>query len=401
MTPTCTLAQIIAELEQRYPPRTAEPWDAVGLVCGDPAQPIAKVMLAVDVTDPVVTEAIEWGADLLIAHHPLLLRPVNSVAATTWKGALVHRLIRANCALYTAHTNGDVAKSGVAAALADLLGLQDQRPLVPAAPEEHDKFVVFVPHADADVLADALSAAGAGKLGDYDRCAWTTEGSGTFRPLDGAQPTIGAVGDQEVVPETRVEMIAPRSRRAIVIEALRATHPYEEPAFDVIELAPVTDATTGLGRVGNLAEPATLGDFAVTVAKSLPATAQGIRVAGPLDARVQRVALVGGSGDGFFDEVRRAGADVYITSDIRHHPISELREQAEFEAAGGADSPPYIIDTAHFASEWPWLRLLADQIRSFEAAGAGNVEVKVSHLRTDAWTARVDSVTGEVNAPVE
>ncbi|BDZ43268.1 GTP cyclohydrolase 1 type 2 [Paraoerskovia sediminicola] len=289
-----TLADAVRVIEDLYPPHTAEGWDAVGLVAGDPAAPVHKILFAVDPVETVVDEAVEWGADLIVTHHPLLLKPVHSVAATTFKGSLVHRLVREGIALHVAHTNADAAPDGVADALADLLGILDRAPLVP---------------------------------------------SGTD-------------------PEVR-----------------------------------------GIGRVGRLEQPVTLRVFAEGVAAALPATAQGVRVAGDPDGTVRTVAVVGGSGDSLFDDVRAARADVYVTADLRHHPASELRERAAFEASDGGSGTPYLVDVAHFASEWPWLALAArDVVRGLGAtpAGAtedqgagGTVEARVSTRSTDPWTFRV------------
>lgn len=382
-TATPTLSDVVAHLERRYPLRTAEPWDAVGLVTGDPAQPVRKVLLAVDPVAAVVDEALAWGADLIVTHHPLLLRGVHSIATTDPKGALLHRLVRGGCALYAAHTNADAAQRGVADALADALGLVETRPLVPGAPAgTYDKHVVLVPDEHAQAVVDALADAGAGALGAYERCAWTTTGTGTFRPLTGAQPAVGEVGKVEEVPETRVEMIAPREARAKVVAAMRAAHPYEEPAFDVLELAALP-TTTGLGRVGRLVTPTTLRAFAEHVARVLPATAQGVRVAGDLDAQVETIAVLGGSGDSEIPTARAAGADVYVTSDLKHHPVSDAREQGLL-----ANGRPFLVDTAHFASEWPWLRYAALDLSDDVAAAGGIVEVRVSELCTDPWTAR-------------
>lgn len=397
--PVATLADVVGVLERRYPPATAESWDRVGLVTGDPDQPVRRVLFAVDPVAVVVDEAIAWRADLLVVHHPLLLRGVHSVAATEAKGALLHRLIRAGVALYTAHTNADAAEGGVADELARLVGLRDLLPLVAAPAAALDKHVVFVPAGDAERLVDALAAAGAGALGEYTRCAWTSTGEGTFAPGANASPAIGAPGEVAHVVEARVEMVAPRGRRAAVVAAMRAAHPYEEPAFDVLELAR-WEGPTGTGRVGHLPEPLSLHAFAEQVAAVLPATAQGIRYAGPAGATVRTVAVVGGSGDSLFDAVRRSGADVYLTADLRHHPASELRERAEFEARGAAASPPYLVDAAHFASEWPWLAGAERDLRADLSARGTTVETRVSTLRTDPWTGRVPA-PASTTAPSE
>src|SRR5437899_3242016 len=217
---TPTLGEVIAVLDRLYDPAWAEDWDAVGLVTGDPDQEVRRVLFAVDPMRAVVDEAIAGGFDLLVTHHPLLLRGVNSVAATTPKGRVITDLIRAGVALHVCHTNADNANPGVSDALAAAIGLLDTRPLKAMPAEPMDKVVVFVPVAETQAMLDALAKAGAGRIGEYERAAWSGTGEGTFRPLDGATPAIGTVGDVEVVPESRIEMILPRRKRRAVVEAL-------------------------------------------------------------------------------------------------------------------------------------------------------------------------------------
>lgn len=388
--PVVTLGQVTRALDELYPGSSAQSWDAVGLVCGDPDQPVRKVLLAVDPTSEVVDEALEWGADLLVTHHPLLLRAVHAVPASTFKGRLVHRLIRGGCALFVAHTNADAAVPGVSDALARVLGLADLSALAPQEIDPLDKLVVFVPDDDAERLVDALASAGAGAVGDYSRCAWTSTGTGTFRPGRGATPAVGTVGQVEEVRETRVEMVLPRRLRAGVVRALHAAHPYEEPAFDVLELAD-SGRGGGLGRIGRLDPSMTLEQFATVVATVLPVTVQGVRVAGDLAAVVERVAVCGGAGDDLFDAVRASGADVYVTADLRHHPASEAREQAAGPGGGGR---PFLVDVAHWASEWPWLAGCDSRLLSALAEAGSTVETRVSTVRTDPWTSHVPSRGG-------
>lgn len=376
-----TVGDVVRAVEARYPPSWAEPWDAVGLTCGDPDAPVRRVLLAVDPVAAVVDEALAFEADLLLTHHPLLLRGVHSVAAGTPKGRAVHRLVRGGVALLTAHTNADVASPGVSDALAAALGLVDLSPLEPR-PEPQDKIVTFVPAPDAPRLLDALAAAGAGRIGDYERCGYLVAGTGTFRPLPGAHPVVGSVGEVETVAETRLEMVLPRSARAAVVAALRAVHPYEEPAYDVWELAG-TDADRGLGRIGTLPEPETLEDLLVRVADALPSTAGGVRAAGEPERVVQAVAVCGGSGDSLLAAARRAGADAFVTADLRHHPASEALEP-------GGPSGPALVDVSHWASEWPWL----EQAASLLAADLGGaaVQMRVSTTCTDPWTLHAETL---------
>jgi dinuclear metal center YbgI/SA1388 family protein len=374
------LGEVIAALEGWFDPRWAESWDAVGLVCGDRDESVDRVLLAVDAVPATVAEAIDAGAQLLVTHHPLLLTGVHGIATDDPKGALVHRMIRAGVGHYVAHTNADVARPGVSDALAERLGLIAVRPLEPQAEEPLDKLVVFVPAAHVEPLIDALAAAGAGRLGDYDRCAWTAEGTGTFRPLPGATPTIGAVGAVEQVAETRIEMVVPRRVGSAVVAALRTAHPYEEPAFDLLQMAPVP-GRRGTGRVGRLPVPMTLADFVIQAAAALPATAWGIRAAGDPQRMVSTVAVCGGSGGALAEEARRAGADAFLTADLKHHPVLE----AVTERGGDGMA---LVDAAHWATEAPWLDALAGALR--DRFGT-TVDVRISRQVTDPWTLHVPS----------
>ena len=346
----------------------------MGLVAGDPEQGVAKVMFAVDVTAAVAAEAAEWGADLLVVHHPLFLKPVHGVAATTPKGRTLAILAKAGCALLTAHTNADRARGGVSEALALALGLEDVKPILVDPGVPVDKLTTYVPTDAAAIVRAALAEAGAGTIGDYDFASFSTPGEGRFRPLEGATPMIGTVGEIEVVPEVRIEVILPRSRRAEVVGALLIAHPYEEPAYDVVELADGEVALTGTGRIGTIARQG-LGEFAAVIAAALPETQHGVRVAGDPERSVRRVAVCGGAGDFLLDDVLATNADVYVTSDLRHHVASEFAELAG----------PSLVDVAHWAAEWTWLPVV--EARLVEALG-GAVETRVSTLNTDPWTMR-------------
>lgn len=380
--PMRTLGEIADLIHGWLPPATAESWDRVGLVVGDRAAGVRRILLAVDPTLEVVREAAAYGADLLITHHPLLLRGVHGVATDTPKGRIVTELIRADCALLCAHTNADRARGGVAEAMADALGLADVRPLVADPGDAWDKLTTYVPLADADRVRAALAEAGAGRLGAYDACSFSAPGEGRFLPRAGADPAIGSVGVAEVVEEARIECLLPAAARSRVIAALRAAHPYEEPAYDVVALRRTAPAETGIGRVGAVA-PLPLRALADRVAAAVPATAHGIRVSGDPDRVVQRVAVSPGAGDSLFDAVLAAGADVYVTSDLRHHPAAEF-----IEREGTA-----VIDVSHWASEWLWLPALARRLDAALGAGAGDagatVESRVSTLVTDPWTFRI------------
>lgn len=370
-----SLRDVVAVLDDLYDPRWADDWDAVGTVTGDPDASVTKVLFAVDPVQAVVDEAIAWGADLLVTHHPLHLKGVTSVAATTPKGRVVHDLIKHGIALHTCHTNADSPVLGVSESMAGAIGLQSIRPLAADPAEPLDKWVVFVPAADADSVAAAMHQAGAGRLGDYDSAQFQSTGTGSFRPLPGASPAIGEVGRVEHVPETRIEMIADRRLREAVRAAMLAAHPYEEAAHDVLELA-ARSSDRGHGRIGELPAAMTLAEFAEHVTACLPSHHSATRVAGDPQRMISTVGLCGGSGDFLLPVADAAGADVYVTSDLKHHPVSEHLERA------GACA---VVDVPHWAAEATWLPVAA---AAFSARVQG-VDVRVSDLVTDPWTAHV------------
>lgn len=383
MTPqaqrTPTVGELVELLESAYPPALAESWDRVGLVAGDHDDEVAVVRVAVDATDEVVDAAIAEGAQLLVVHHPPLLRGVHSVAADTPKGRLLHRLVRAGCALFAAHTNADSARPGVNDALCDLLGFPPGVPLVPAGDTDVDKWVGTCPPEDVEGVLDAVFAAGAGSFGGYSGCAYTSAGEGRFLPEEGARPARGEVGSVERISETRIEFVAPRGLRRAVRAALLRAHPYEVPAYDVLtsHAAPEPDTTSaGLGRVCTLPEPRTLAELTRDVAARLPATVGGIRAAGDPDMPVRTVAVCSGAGDSLLDTARAAGADVYITGDLRHHPVDEHLRLG----------PPALIDVPHWAAEFPWCAAVAELLHREAGVDAAPLAV-----RADPWTVHAPS----------
>lgn len=369
-----TVADVRKVMDTAYPPHLAESWDAVGLVCGDPSASVSKVVLALDCTQAVAERAVAEGADMLIVHHPLLMRGVTSVAADTPKGKVIHTLITGGVALLSAHTNADSARPGVNDKLAELVGIQG--PTVPLAPKLTglDKWGVQVPAESAAQVKEAIFAAGAGNVGEYSECAFSFAGTGEFTPSHNANPAIGTAGNAETVDEIRIEFVAPSGKRRAIMDALRHSHPYEEAAFDVVRMESTQklEEAYGLGRVGKLPQPVSFGDFVQQVADALPETVWGIRAAGDKDAMVEKIAVSSGSGDSFLDAATKAGVDVYVTSDLRHHPVDEhLR-------AGG----PFVIDTAHWASEYPWTA----QCQEILSKNLDGLEVSVLDNRTDPWT---------------
>lgn len=375
-----TVADVMSALDRRYPPGLAEDWDRNGLYCGDSSRPVSKVLFAVDPTDQVITEAVAGGAEMLVTHHPLLLRGVHSVAESTPKGRRLSSMIRAGISAFNVHTPADCAPDGVSDAVAELLGLTELAPLSPRDQTDTDKIITFVPEEHAPRIVDALAAAGAGVIGNYERCVFSVEGVGSFRPGDATDPFIGHPGVVECVTEQRIEMVLPRRRRDAVVAALRAAHPYEEVAYDLVPLASAL-TPTGIGRIGLLPTPVTARALAAALAEHLPPTVGGIKLGGDPDRLVARVAVLAGSGDSHLDVARRAGAEAYVTSDLRHHPADE---------ALAWDDAPVLIDVPHWACEWAWLPHGAAALRSDLGP---ELDVSVSTLRTEPWSMTVGRIS--------
>jgi hypothetical protein len=243
------------------------------------------------------------------------------------------------------------------------------------------KLVCFVPHDDAERVLDAVTAAGAGRIGAYERCAWTTDGTGTFRALPGATPAVGSVGAVERVAETRLETVLPAVALPAVLAALEASHPYEAPAYDLLPLVG-TAGDVGLGRVGTLPTPTTLEGLLTELVMALPHTVGGVRATGRPDAVVSRVAVCSGAGEDLIEDARAAGADVYITSDLRHHVAGEAAERSLLDEDLGRGGMA-LVDVAHWAGEWLWLQGAAEQL----AADLPDLpSISVSTTNTDPWT---------------
>ena len=283
--------EIISLFESMYPKHLAMEGDKIGLQIGALNKPVRHVLIALDVTEEVVDEAIQLGANVIIAHHPLIFNPLKAIHTDKAYGKIIEKCIKNDIAIYAAHTNVDVAKGGVNDLLAEALGLQNTEVLAPTYAEEMKKVVVFVPVTHAEEVRNALGDAGAGHIGNYSHCTFSSEGTGTFVPQEGTNPYIGETGQLERVEEVRIETIIPASLQRKVIKAMVTAHPYEEVAYDVYPLDNKGE-TLGLGKIGYLQEEMTLGQFAEHVKQSLDV--KGARVVGKLDDKVRKVAVLGG-----------------------------------------------------------------------------------------------------------
>lgn len=349
-----TIRDVARALETWAPPGSAQSYDNVGLQIGDPARTVERALLALDLTPQVVEEARALGATLIITHHPLLFRPLRAVTTASFVSGLALRLAEAGIALYSIHTNLDAAPGGVSFALAEQLGLQEIR-FLDTMDEALYKLVTFVPATHADAVREALARAGAGRIGAYEACAFASEGRGYFRPLEDASPFIGtADGALETVAEWRLEVEVARWDLKATLAALQAAHPYEAVAYDVY---PVQQKTTraGLGAIGRLEAPEPLADFLGRVSTRLEAAS--LRYAGDPEARIETVAVCGGSGSDFTRRALAAGADAYVTADVTYHKFFDVL---------GADGRPQmaLIDAGHYETEAVTERLLQTWLRA-------------------------------------
>lgn len=307
--------QIIQVFEQFAPKVFAVEGDKIGLQIGQLNQRVKNVLIALDVTEAVVDEAIRKEAQLIIAHHPLIYRPLQKIATDTPGGKIISKLIKHDIAVYAAHTNLDIAAGGVNDLLAAALGLKNTEVLVPTYEDSLKKLVVFVPLDHAEELREALGKAGAGAIGNYSHCSFSGEGEGRFLPAENAQPFIGERGKLAAVAEIRIETVFPQSIEKSVLQAMIKAHPYEEVAYDIYPLGN-KGKELGLGRIGSI-EEMTLEELAQHIKTALDV--KMVRVVGDLQAKIRKVAVLGGDGNKYFSQAKFKGADVYVTGDLYYH----------------------------------------------------------------------------------
>ncbi|MDR4948618.1 Nif3-like dinuclear metal center hexameric protein [Neobacillus cucumis] len=307
--------EIIQLFEQFSPKGLAMEGDKIGLQIGRLNKKVDRVMIALDVLEHVIDEAIEKNVQLIIAHHPIIYRPLKNLLTDSTQGKMIEKLIKHDIAVYAAHTNLDVAKGGVNDLLAEALGLKDPEVLVPTYEVKLKKLVVFVPSSHAEEIRQVLGNIGAGFIGNYSHCSFSANGTGRFLPGEQTNPYVGKPGKLEEVEEVKVETIVPEPLLKKAITALIKAHPYEEVAYDVYPIENKGEVL-GLGRIGKVSEM-TLAEFAEKVKTSLGVSS--VRVVGDLSSKVKKVAVLGGDGNKYFMNAKFKGADVYVTGDIYYH----------------------------------------------------------------------------------
>lgn len=344
--------KIIKLIEERYPPSLAASWDNVGFQVGNPNSAVNKILVALEITPAVVQEAIDVNADLIVCHHPLIFEPLKRLTESSPVEVMLRRLTAARIGVYVAHTNADAAPGGSVDALLEALELERVETMGDVFREPYFKLAVYVPESAAESVAKAMFESGAGRLGAYAECSFTHPGTGTFLPLDGAQPAIGSVGIRERVEETKVEVLLPQRQVREAVKAMLDAHPYEVPAYDLWPLK-APEQVFGFGAVAvarsSSEKKLKLSEWASKVKTAL--NAPGARVVGPLDSVVQRLAVVPGAGASFYKEAAAAGCDLLITGDVKYH-----------DAQGALALGVHLIDAGHCETELPFVSRMAAQL---------------------------------------
>jgi len=343
-----TVAELVQWLEDFAPSRLAEPWDNVGLLWGDPAASVGRLMTCLTVTRITAQEAVAEQAGLIVSHHPILFRAVKQIRADLPATAPIWILARSGIAVASPHTAFDSTDEGINDRLCHRLGLVDVAPLRPLATPASYKIVVFTPEPDRQAVLAGAFEAGAGRIGDYTECSFASPGQGTFFGTEAANPAVGRKGRRETVQELRLEIICPAARLADVLGGIRTHHSYEEPAIDVYPLHnPVT--RSGSGRVGQYGEARSLQEFAVSVSRALGHIS--VQMVGDPRKPIRSVAVACGAGDDFLGDAKQAGADVLLTGEARFHRALE---------AESLDMA--LVLAGHHATERPGVEELAERI---------------------------------------
>ena len=330
-----TVQDIISELETVAPLAYQESYDNAGLLVGNRTDAVEKVLITLDVTESVVREAIECGANLIISHHPLIFRPLKSINSATETGRCIMLALQNNIAIYACHTNIDSVSNGVNAMICDKIGLQNKKILSPRA-NCLTKLISYVPKQHAETVLEALFSAGAGCIGNYDKCSFSSDGVGTFRANENAHPFVGEKNELHHENETRIEVVFPNEKTNAVVANLLQNHPYEEVAYDLFPIKN-TFSLVGDGMIGDLPTPEKTTEFLKRIKDTFGCGV--IRHTNITKESISRIAVCGGSGSFLIHDAIRSKADVFITADVKYHDFFN------------AENKIILADIGHYESE--------------------------------------------------
>lgn len=367
--PDLKCGTVASLMEAIAPKKLAEDWDNVGLIVGDSGAEVNKIMVCLDLPLWVVDEAIEKKVDMIITHHPLIFNPIKKVNSDTVLGKKIMRLIRHNIAVYSSHTNFDIAQGGLNDIFAKQLGFENTEIIKAVSDEKLYKIVVYVPEGHEEIILAEMYKAGAGYIGKYSSCSFRVKGIGSFRPEKDAQPYIGETGRLEKVDEYRLETVVSEASLNSVTKSMLKVHPYEEVAYDIFEMKN-KGRVFGLGRIGRLENGVTLSSYAAFIKNTLGI--ENIRYSGPPDTIIKKVAILNGSGNSFINSARFSGADVLVTGDMQYHQIIDALEQGIC-----------VIDAGHFGTEKIMINAVSSYLKSSLKDLGYNVDIMESASNTD------------------
>ena len=338
------ISDILQFLETIAPPRLQESYDNAGLLVGDKEKKCSGILISLDVTEEIIEEAAQKNCNLIVAHHPVIFRGIKKLTGNNFVERTVILAIKKEIAIYAIHTNLDNVLHGVNKKIAEKLNLQNCKILQPKD-GTLKKLVTFAPSKNAAEVRDALFDAGAGAIGNYNECSFNLEGKGTFKPLEGSDPFTGKIGERHLEEEVRIEVIFPEYFQHQLINSLKKAHPYEEVAYDIYSLSNVRD-DVGSGLIGELEESTATKQFLNILKEQFGVPA--IKHTKIVKNEIKKVALCGGAGFFLLSKAISAGADIFITSDIKYHEYFD------------ADNRILLADIGHYESEQFTIELIAE-----------------------------------------
>ena len=355
------IKDVIDYMEIIAPKTYAMEWDQVGLQIGSPKKAVERIMITLEINLDVLKEATNKGVDMIISHHPLIFKPLDRIDFEDPKGAMIQKIIQEDLHVYVSHTNMDVAPVGLNHYIAEKIGLNKIEVLSSLDVKPYYKFIVYVPETHREVLIEAINKGGGGHIGNYSHCTFRTAGIGTFMPEEGADPFLGKKNELEETEESKIETIVERKDIPKLLKEIQQAHPYEEVAYDLYPLE-IPLKNVGLGRIGELSGTRSMESFIQDLKKSLQLNE--VRYVGDLHREIFKVAILNGSGGDFIQQAKKAGADCFITGDVKYH-----------EAQDAMDEEMAILDIGHYESEIIFPEFIKRQL---ENRFGGELEIHVA-----------------------